>query len=224
MVREPRSITPSVADRSRSARHPGHASELPGRVLLSAALLLCFPLPARRSPQCVRSEGAAWRRALYGIVLVAAMSFASGCDESPAFPVPQGPPKRVALVVRLPVYVLGRWTEDTTSETIREELKKYNIEVVDRRAHPDALIHVDLGQFTYREWQEVDVWLGGEGNEVSIGRIRVPDLAWTTLQAAAIPAAALIARSVWAAPPTSAAPVLHEDAGDAGSPALPPRE
>jgi hypothetical protein len=56
---------------------------------------------------------------------------------------------------------------------------------------------VDLGRFTYRDWQEVDVWLGGEGEEVALGRIRVPDLAWTTLQVAGIAAAELIARSVW---------------------------
>lgn len=148
----------------------------------------------------------------YGIVLVAAMSFVCGCDASPAFPVPPGPAKRVALDVRLPVSVLGRWTEDTTAETLREELAKYNIQVVDPKAHPDALIHVDLGQFTLREWQEVDVWLGGEGHEVIVGRIRVPDLAWTTLQAAAIPAAELVARSVWLAKPAidsaaAAAPV-----------------
>jgi hypothetical protein len=153
-----------------------------------------------KSPRCVRSERAS-PRALYGAVLVAAMSFASGCDESPAFPVPPGPPKRVALDVRLPVYVLGRWTEDTTAETVREELKKYNIQVVDRRAHPDALVHVDLGQFTYRAWQEVDVSVGAEGKEISLGRIRVPDLAWTTLQVAGIAAAELIARSVWMAKP-----------------------
>jgi hypothetical protein len=156
---------------------------------------------------------------LCGVLLVAAMFCGSGCDESPAFPVPHGPPKRVALDVRLPVYVPGRWIEDTTSETLREELRKYNVQVVDRRAHPDALVHVDLGQFTYREWQEVDVWLGGEGREVTIGRIRVPDLAWTTLQVAAIAAAELIARSVWTTnPPVAATPVLHEAVADAGSP------
>jgi hypothetical protein len=153
-----------------------------------------------KSPTCIRSESA-WRRTLCSVVLVAATSFASGCDESPAFPVPPGPPKRVALDVRLPVYVLGRWTEDTTAETMREELNKYNIQVVDRGAHPDALVHVDLGQFTYRDWQEVDVSLGAEGKEVSLGRIRVPDLAWTTLQVAAIAAAELVARSVWTATP-----------------------
>jgi hypothetical protein len=137
------------------------------------------------------------RRALYGIVVVAAMSLAAACDESPAFPVPPGPSKRVALDVRVPGFVTGRWTEETTSETLREELKKYNIQVVDRGAHPDALVHVDLGRFTYRDWQEVDVWLGAEGEEVTLGRIRVPDLAWTTLQVAGIAAAELIARSVW---------------------------
>lgn len=62
----------------------------------------------------------------YGVVLLAAMSFACGCEESPAFPVPHGPPKRVALDVRLPTPVLGRWTEGTTAETLREELAKYN--------------------------------------------------------------------------------------------------
>jgi hypothetical protein len=129
------------------------------------------------------------------------MSFACGCDQPPAFPVPHGPPKRVALDVRLPVSVLGSWIEDTTTETLREELAKYNIQVVVRGAHPDALVHVDLGQFTYLEWQEIDVWLGGEGKEVCLARIRVPDLAWTTLQAAAIPAAEVVALSVWTANP-----------------------
>jgi hypothetical protein len=153
----------------------------------------------------IPSEEAAWRHAFCGVAVAAAMFCASGCDEPPAFPVPRGPSKRVALDVRLPLAVPGRWTEETTSETLREELKKYNIRVVDRRAHPDALYHVDLGQFTYRDWQEVDVWLGSEGHEVTLGRIRVPDLAWTTLQVAGIAAAELIARSVWAANPPGVA-------------------
>jgi hypothetical protein len=154
-----------------------------------------------------------------GVVLVAAMSFACGRDESPAFPVPRGPPKRVALVVRLPVYVLGSWTEDTTGDTLREELAKYNVQVVDRRAHPDAVVHVDLGQFTYREWQEIDVRLGGEGKEVSLARIRVPDLEWTTLQAASIPAAELVARFVWTAnPAVDSAAAAGPQADSAGPP------
>jgi hypothetical protein len=128
---------------------------------------------------------------------MAALALACACDQPPAFPAPQGPPKRVAVVVSLPVYVLGTWTEETSLDALRDQLAKYNVEVVDRSAHPDAVYQVDLGQFTYRTWQEVDVWLRRGDERLPAGRIRVPDLQWTTLQAAAVPEAELIARSVW---------------------------
>jgi NADP-dependent 3-hydroxy acid dehydrogenase YdfG len=120
------------------------------------------------------------------------------CDTPPAFPVPGGPPKTIALDVRLAVYVPGTWTADGFSETLRLELAKYNIRVVGRRSRPEAVARIDLGRITFRGWQEVDADIVYDDQTTTpLGRIRVEDLSMTTLDVAAQPVAVLIARWIW---------------------------
>jgi hypothetical protein len=126
------------------------------------------------------------------------LSLLVSCAAPAAFPVPEGPPKRVALDVELPVDVLGTWTTSGFTETLRLELAKYNIAVVDRSQLPDATVLVDLGRWTYRSWQEIDVALDDDGKAETLGRIRVPDLSTTTTDVAAQIVATLIARRLWA--------------------------
>lgn len=125
------------------------------------------------------------------------------CDTPPAFPIPSGPAKPIALDVRLPVYVLGRWTVDAFSDTLRAELAKYNITVVDRPSSSRMIALIDLGRWTYRSWQEIDVALAHDDEKTALGRIRVADTSMTTLDVAAQSVAALIARWIWTTMPPS---------------------
>jgi hypothetical protein len=136
-------------------------------------------------------------------LLVAALTIVAACSNGAAFPVPNGPPRAIALDVQLPLWVLGRWTIDGFSETLRAELAKYNVVVVDRRASPAGVAIVDLGRWTYRDWQEVDVAVVDRGETTPLGRLRVPDLSMTTLDVAAQSVAALLARWVWKPAPTA---------------------
>jgi hypothetical protein len=134
-----------------------------------------------------------------------ALALVGSCETPPAFPVPAGPAKPIALDVELPVAVLGRWTVNSFSDTLRAELVKYNITVVDPESQPGLVALIDLGRFTYRDWQEIDVALTHDDGTTPLGRIRVLDLSATTLDVAAQPVAALIARWVWTAhaPPST---------------------
>jgi hypothetical protein len=124
----------------------------------------------------------------------------TACAQPPAFPVPTGPPRHVALDVRLPVYVLGTWTVDEFSEALRHELAKYKIDVVAAASNPGLVARVDMGRWTYREWQEIDAALVREKDVIPLGRIRLSDLSMTTLDVAAESVAVLIARGVWTVP------------------------
>jgi hypothetical protein len=128
----------------------------------------------------------------------ALLTLVAGCAAPPAFPVPEGSRKRIALDVQLPVAVLGTWTTDGFRETLRLELAKYNVAVVDRRQSPDAVALIDLGRWTYGSWQEIDVGLDEDGHVAALGQIRVPDLSMTTTDVAAQTVAELIARRLWA--------------------------
>jgi len=125
----------------------------------------------------------------------------ASCASPPAFPVPPGPPKRVVLDVQAPLHPLGTWSTVTFSETLRGELARYNVVVVRRSEQPDAVALVDLGRFTYRSWQEIDVSLDENDRVSELGRIRVPDLSMTTTDVAAQTVATLIAKRLWAFEP-----------------------
>ena len=125
------------------------------------------------------------------------LAFSFGCAQpTPEFPVWSGPPEAIALDVQLPVYVLDRWTVDSFSETLTLELARYNIAVVDRRSAPKIIALIDLGRWTHRSWQEIDVGLARGGETISVGRIRVTDLSTSTLDVAAQSVALLIAKAI----------------------------
>jgi hypothetical protein len=125
------------------------------------------------------------------------LSLLASCASPPAFPVPQGPPLRVALDVQPPVHALGTWSTTGFSQTLREELARYNIVVVHRNEEPDAVAVVDLGRFTYQTWQEIDVTLDDDHRVAELGRIKVPDLSMSTTDVAAEMIAELIAKRLW---------------------------
>jgi hypothetical protein len=128
------------------------------------------------------------------------LSLVASCA-SPAFPVPAGQHKRVALDVQPPLHALGTWSTSGFTQTLREELARYNIVVVPRNEETDAVALVDLGRFTYRSWQEIDVSLDDDRHVAELGRIRIPDLSMTTTDVAAQMVAELIAKRVWANEP-----------------------
>ena len=130
-----------------------------------------------------------------------ALLLLASCASPPAFPVPPGPPKRVALDVQLPVYVLGTWGAAGFRDTLRDELAKYNVVVVRPDEVPDAVARIDLGRFTYRSWQEIEVALDDDHRVDTLGKIRVPELSMTTVDVAAQMVAELIAKRLWANEP-----------------------
>jgi hypothetical protein len=122
----------------------------------------------------------------------------------------------IALDVQLPVYVVGRWNLREFSESLCLELAKYNIKVVGREPAPDDVALIDLGRWTYWDWQEIRVALVHADTTTPLGQVRIPGLSaraangapaptavqsTTTLDAAAVPVAELIARKIWARPP-----------------------
>lgn len=132
------------------------------------------------------------------------LSLVGGCESPAAFPVPPGPPRSIAVDVTLPVYVAGTWAISSFTDALRIELTKYRIDIVDPKAHPLApAFQIDLGQITYRQWQEIDVSAVGVGQATLLGRVRLADLGMSTVEAAAQPVAVIIARRVWSNPPGS---------------------
>jgi hypothetical protein len=119
----------------------------------------------------------------------------AACDAPPAFPVPAGPAARVALDVQFAKWTLGRWALDDFEAALSHELAKYNITVVPRQSEPDFVAQINLGLLGYP--QAVDTVLVRDGVERRLERVRVPDLQATTLEVAAQPVAAVIARAVW---------------------------
>jgi hypothetical protein len=106
--------------------------------------------------------------------------------------------------VTLPVYVAGTWAISSFTDALRIELAKYRIDIVEPRAKPLVpAFQIELGQITYRQWQEIDVIAVGGGQAALLGRVRLPDFGMSTVEAAAQPVAEIIARRVWSNPPGS---------------------
>ncbi len=126
----------------------------------------------------------------------------AGCEARPAFEVPPGPPRSVAIDVLLPVDVVGTYRVDGFREALRLELAKYRVGLLPPPAPAGTpKVRIDLGQFTYSDWQEIDVTLvNPDGAERRAGSVRVPDAGGFSIEAAAEPVAAIVARSVWALP------------------------
>jgi hypothetical protein len=137
------------------------------------------------------------RFAAVGFALALLCSCCSCSAPTPAFPIPDGPARPIALDVQLPVYVLGRWTVDSFSQTLALQLARYNIAVVDRRSAQQLVALIDLGRWTYRTWQEIDVALACGGQSLPAGRVQIADFSMSTLDVAAQSVALIIAKAVW---------------------------
>jgi hypothetical protein len=137
-------------------------------------------------------------------LLCLAVALIAACESQPAFPVPAGPPASVALDVQVAHWTLGRYAIDGFEQALGDQLAKYNIRVVDRRARPTLVARIDLGLPGYR--QAIDVELVRSGVRATTDRVLVPDLQETTLDVAAQLVAAVVARAVWT-PPAASVPV-----------------
>jgi TolB-like protein len=129
------------------------------------------------------------------------LALASACAPTAEYP-PHRPSTKVALDVAYFVPVLGTWMTDGFSESLRTELAKYSIEVVAARSSSRPLAVITLGDWSDRAGFgrsiNVELLLPNMGPK-QVGRLRVPDLEMTTLDVAASPIAALIAKSIQAA-------------------------
>lgn len=145
-----------------------------------------------------------WAPALVSLML----ALIAGCAETePAFAVPPGPARSVAVDVQLPVYVVSRYPISSFVAAIRIELAKYHVDVVE--GAPDgaeAAVEIDLGELTYRQWQSVKVRAVNNGRFLPLGSVRLSDLTESTIEAAAQPVAIIVARYVWGAPPAATHP------------------
>jgi len=119
----------------------------------------------------------------------------AACESSAAFPVPGGPPLPVAIDAQFRFYTMGTWAIDGFDEELAAQLRKYNMVVVDRRAAPHLVAEINLGVLANP--QAIDVYLVRDGARAYAGRVRVPDLSPTTLEASAQLVAPLIARRAW---------------------------
>ena len=133
------------------------------------------------------------------MALVIALGVLAGCEEPPpAFPVPGGRAKTVALDAKFVVYTEGTWVLDEFDRELADQLVKYNLKVVGKTPAPDLVAEINLGIWGNRH--AIDVYLARNGDESFAGRVGVPDLSWTTLDAAAEPVAQVIARKAWGIP------------------------
>ncbi len=92
----------------------------------------------------------------------------------------------------------GAWSVDEFSGELAKQLTKYNIKVVEKTSAHDLVAKIDLGIWGNRH--VIAVVLDRNGEEALAGRVGVPDLSWTTLDAAAEPVAQIIARKAWGIP------------------------
>ena len=119
----------------------------------------------------------------------------AACESGPAFAVPAGPPIPVALDVEFPFYTMGTWALDEFKEELGRQLAKYNMRVVPHGPEAHRIAAINLG--LWNNHQAIDVYLSHDGEPEFAGRVRVPDLAMTTLDASTQLIAPLIARRAW---------------------------
>ena len=141
------------------------------------------------------------------LVALLGLGFACRCSGPAARSVPDGPPAWIELDVAFFVPVLGTWTTKGFSDSLRVELAKFGITVIDHGSSPSPSIAViTLGSWTDRAGfgRSISVELRREGGFMTAGQVRVPDLAPTTLDVAAEYVAFLVARSLrGSSPPRS---------------------
>lgn len=119
-----------------------------------------------------------------------------GCEPSVPPSVPTGPPTTIALRVGFYVPVLGTWLVDGFSDSLREELAKYDVAVAQARASAETTAVVTLGDWSDHlgTGRSIGVVLIHEGGVTPAGRVWTPDLSDTTLSVAAEQVAVVIVR------------------------------
>jgi hypothetical protein len=120
---------------------------------------------------------------------------AAACESAPALRVPSGPPLPVALDAQFRFYTMGTWALDSFDEELASQLGKYNMAVVKGQPAPHLVAEINLG--VAANPQAIDVYLVRDGERAYAGRVRVPDLAPSTLDVSAQLVAPLIARQAW---------------------------
>jgi hypothetical protein len=134
----------------------------------------------------------------------------SACESGPAFPVPGGAPLPVALDPQFRWYTLGTWTLQSFDEELATQLSKYNMVVVPRKAQQHLVAEINLG--VGANPRAIDVYLVRDGEREYAGRVRVPDLSPTTLDASAQLIAPVLARRAWNLGGPAPAPVNQSGA------------
>jgi len=135
------------------------------------------------------------------------------CAEPPVVPLDRT--YSIAVDVEPATWSVG-WVMPTRSfaDTLRGELARYNVHVVERGRPAEIVALVDLG--LWNNWRAIDVAIERGGQTVHVGRVTVPDLSMTTLDAAAGLTAAIIARGIVTTTPVTAPSVLPDLAVDGG--------
>jgi len=131
----------------------------------------------------------------------------SGCDpwlapsSASASSVPAGPPTSLSLRVGFYVPVLGTWLVDGFSDSLREELAKYDVRVVQAPESSTTAV-ITLGDWSdyLGPGRSIGVALVGEGGVTPTGRVWLPDLSMNTLSVAAEQVAVIIVRMLRAPP------------------------
>jgi len=138
-------------------------------------------------------------------VVSCALTFGCGSDAVLAASVPSGPATAIVLRVGFYAPTLGTWIVDGFSDSLREQLAKYDVGVASSAA-PGGTAVVTLGDWSDRAGvgRSIDVALSSDGGMTEAGRVRIPDLSMSTLNVASEYVAALIVRAL-RAPPNSPA-------------------
>jgi hypothetical protein len=148
------------------------------------------------------------------LLLAAVAALALGCEAPPVVPLPQ--PHRIVLDIERAVWTIGRTdTEFGFAPTLRDELRRYNVYVVDRGQPAELAALVDLG--LWNNWHAIDVAIVRGPRTVHVGRVTVPDQSMPTLAVAAQMVAGIIARGVVTTAAPDPAP-LQDLAVDAPAP------
>lgn len=134
----------------------------------------------------------------------------SGCAPATPASVPSGPPAAIAVRTAFFLPVLGTWVVDGFSETLREELAKYDVTVVPPHAPPQATAVITLGDWSdlLGTGRALTISLVRQGQVPLVGHVWVPDLSMNTLDVAAEDVAVVIVRLLRApSDPKSALPI-----------------
>jgi hypothetical protein len=147
------------------------------------------------------------------LAVACAVALALACSDPPVVPLERS--YLIAVDVQPATWAIG-WTMPTHdfSDSLRTELARYKIDVVERGMPAEMVAQVDLG--LWNNWRAIDVAIARGGKTVHVGRVTVPDLSMTTLDVAARMVASIIARGITSTTPMTEPSVLPDNAVDGG--------